>query len=129
MTINSRHDVIRRLQTELPRGAPFDLATLEQFGVLPQLAAFYARSGWLVRLGQGVYAFPNDAFDAYGAQAFLQKHVTGLHVGGKSALLLQGVRHNLSSREKLVLWGGHPIHPARMVHGTLPCPLRPCSPV
>ena len=31
--------------------------------------------------------------------------VPGLHVGGKSALSLQGVRHNLHSREQLVLWG------------------------
>ena len=28
-----------------------------------------------------------------------------LHVGGKSALALQGVRHNLGVRDTLVLWG------------------------
>lgn len=28
-----------------------------------------------------------------------------LHIGGKSALALQGVRHNLGSRETWVLWG------------------------
>ena len=35
--------------------AMFELATL---GVSAKLAAYYAASGWLVRLGQGVYAFP-----------------------------------------------------------------------
>src|SRR3546814_9186325 len=42
---NSRHQVIKRLQAGLPRGAPFDLATLSQFGVSPQLAAHYADGG------------------------------------------------------------------------------------
>ncbi|WP_260440230.1 AbiEi antitoxin N-terminal domain-containing protein, partial [Pseudomonas aeruginosa] len=60
MNGNSRHQVIKRLQAGLPRGAPFDLATLSQFGVSPQLAAHYADGGWLVRLAHGVYAFPND---------------------------------------------------------------------
>lgn len=105
MSGNIRHQVIKRLQAELPRGAPFDLATLEQMGVSPQLAAHYAEGGWLTRLAQGVYAFPNDDFGAHGALLFLQKRVPGLHVGGKSALALQGVRHNLGSRETLVLWG------------------------
>jgi hypothetical protein len=102
---NSRHQLIKRLQAELPRGAPFDLATLDQFRVSPQLAAKYAEGGWLVRLAQGVYAFPNDDFGVHKAIIFLQKRVPGLHVGGKSALAMQGVRHNLSSRETLILWG------------------------
>ncbi|MFJ5483627.1 type IV toxin-antitoxin system AbiEi family antitoxin domain-containing protein [Pectobacterium actinidiae] len=105
MSGNSRHQVIKRLQAELPRGAPFDLAVLESFGVSPQLAARYVEGGWLVRLAHGVYAFPNDAFDVSGALRYLQARVAGLHVGGKSALALQGVRHNLAARDTLVLWG------------------------
>src|SRR3546814_12665651 len=66
---NSRHQVIKRLQAGLPRGAPFDLATLSQFGVSPQLAAHYADGGWLVRLAHGVYAFPNDEFGEIGRAA------------------------------------------------------------
>lgn len=100
-----RYQIIKRLLTELPRGAPFDLAVLESHDVSPQLAARYVQSGWLVRLAQGVYAFPNDDFDVSGALRFLQGRVAGLHVGGKSALALQGVRHNLAARETLVLWG------------------------
>ena len=105
MSGNTRHQVLKRLQAELPRGAPFDLAMLESFGVSPQLAARYAESGWLVRLAHGVYAFPNDDFDVNGALRFLQEKVAGLHVGGKSALAQQGVRHNLATRDTLVLWG------------------------
>lgn len=128
MNRNPRHQVIKRLQVDLPRGAPFDLATLHRFGVSPQLAAHYAEGGWLVRLAQGVYAFPNDDFGVYGALKFLQTRVPGLHVGGKSALALQGVRHNLGSRDTLVLWGDGRFalpawftsrFPARYVHARL----------
>lgn len=100
-----RHTLIKTLQTSLPRGAPFDLAALERIGVSAQLAAHYAQSGWLDRLGQGVYAFAGDSLSAHGALKLLQTRVTGLHVAGKSALTLQGVRHNLATRETLVLWG------------------------
>lgn len=102
---NSRHQVLKRVQVGLPRGSPFDLGTLAQFGVSPQLAAHYVEEGWLVRLAHGVYAFPNDSFGVHGAVLFLQGRVPGLHVGGRSALALQGVRHNLARRDTLVLWG------------------------
>jgi len=96
MAINKRYSLINRLQAELPRGAPFDLTTL---------AAHYVQGDWLVRLAQGVYAFPNDAFDVSGALRFLQQRVAELHIGGRSGLTLQGVRHNLHQQETLVLWG------------------------
>lgn len=105
MDANSRYQVIKRLQACLPRGAPFDLVTLAPLGVSAQLAARYAQGGWLERLAHGVYAFPNDDFGVFGALMFLQQRVPGLHIGGKSALALQGVRHNLGSRDTLVLWG------------------------
>ncbi len=44
---------IKPLQAEPPREAPFDHAVLDSFGVSPQLAARYAKSGWLVRLAHG----------------------------------------------------------------------------
>ncbi|MCY1275374.1 Transcriptional regulator, AbiEi antitoxin, Type IV TA system [compost metagenome] len=128
MNGNSRHQIIKHLQADLPRGAPFGLAELERFGVSPQRAARYADSGWLVRLGHGVYAFPNDNFGAHSAVKFLQQRVPGLHIGGKSALAMQGVRHNLGSRDKLVLWGDARFtlpdwftsrFPARYVHACL----------
>jgi len=105
MAINSRYYLLNRLQADLPRGAPFDLTALATLGISPTLAAHYVQSGWLVRLAQGVYAFPNDAFDVSGALRFLQQRVAGLHIGGRSALALQGVRHNLHQQETSVLWG------------------------
>jgi len=101
----SKQSLIKRLQTGLPRGGPFDIDTLQRLGVSAKLAAYYAESGWLTRIGQGVYAFPNDELDPHAAVLLLQGRVAGLHVAAKSALALQGVRHNLAVRESLVLWG------------------------
>jgi hypothetical protein len=128
MTGSSRHQILKRLQTELARGAPFDLTALAPVGVSAQLAAHYADGGWLVRLAHGVYAFPSDTLGVDGALRFLQQRVPGLHVGGKSALSLRGVQHNLSDRDTLVLWGDARYalpewftsrFPARYVHARL----------
>jgi len=61
-------------------------------------AAHYVKSGWFVRLGHGVYAYPSDTLDAPSCILLLQRNSPGLHVGGKSALDLPGVRHNLALR-------------------------------
>lgn len=105
MSLSLRYDIIKSLQTTLPRGMPFDLNTLQQQGVSPQLAAKYVNSGWLIRLGQGVYAFAGDSLELHPTLCFLQNRVRGLHVAGKSALAMQGIRHNLMYREKITLWG------------------------
>jgi hypothetical protein len=105
MEVNHKHNLIKRVQTQLPRRAPFDLPALRRLGVSPQLAAQYVKGDWLVRLAQGVYAFPNDELDLLATLRFLQTRVPGLHVAGKSALALQGVRHNLGARAPWLLWG------------------------
>jgi hypothetical protein len=92
------------LLRELPRGCPFDLAELATHGVDAKRASYYARQGWLLRIGHGVYALPGDEVSALGSVRLLQRRIDGLHVGGKSALALQGIRHNLALRDTLVLW-------------------------
>ena len=52
-----------------------------------------------------MYAFPHEDLNVHGAVKLLQGRVAGLHVAAKSALGLQGVRHNLAPHEPLVLWG------------------------
>jgi hypothetical protein len=104
MERSSRHIPIRRLLHEVPRGTPLDLADLAARGVDAKAASYYARTGWLIRVGHGVYALPGDEVSALSATRLLQRQVEGLHVGGKSALALQGVRQNLAIRDTLVLW-------------------------
>lgn len=100
-----RYSLIKRLQRGLPRGCPVDLSDLAKLGVSPETAARQARDGWLDRLGQGVYILPGDVPTAHASVRLLQRRVAGLHIGGKSALALQGVRQNLVFRETLTLWG------------------------
>lgn len=107
MERTSRPSPIRQLLHGVSRGTPLDLADLAEHGVDAKAASFYARKGWLVRVGHGVYALPGDEVTALGAARLLQRRVEGLHVGGKSALALHGVRHNLAMRETLVLWSDH----------------------
>lgn len=105
MSSNSRHSLIKNLHVSAPRGRPMDLAMLDAQGVSAFLAAKHARSGWLKRLAQGVYAFAGDTLNRDQCLLFLQGQISGLHVAGKTALAWQGVRHNLSLREHLMLWG------------------------
>jgi len=100
-----RHSLIKNLYAAIPHGAPFDLESLALQNVSAKQASQYVKSGWLVRLGQGVYAYPSDHLDAPACIRLLQAKCPGLHIGGKSALDLHGVRHNLAFRKKWVLWG------------------------
>jgi len=99
---------LRDLQTNLPRGGPFDIVTVRDQGVSSALAWHYVKTGWLMRLGRGVFMFQNDELQRDACLKFLARRISGLHVGGKTALAWRGFRHNLSSREHLVLWGAVP---------------------
>ena len=85
-----------------------DARTLKALGASSSLASHYVRSGWLARLGRGVFMFPGDQLEAAAAVKFLGSHLPSLHVGGKTALAWRGVRHNVGPRERLVLWGNVP---------------------
>lgn len=74
-------------------------------GISAALAAHMVKSGWLQRLSQGAYLLTGDAPTRDGSIAYLARRIPGLHVGGKTALSWQGVRHNIAFREKVVLWG------------------------
>ena len=106
MALTNNPNLLKRLQTELPRGAPFDHRNLAQLGISSALAHHYVKSGWLARLGRGVFMFPNDNLSREACLVFLAGQIEGLHVGGKTALAWRGIRHNLPAREPLLLWGG-----------------------
>jgi hypothetical protein len=105
MALTIRHNLIKSLQTAFPRGTPFDHHELAALGVSSALAHHYLKSGWLVRLGRGVFMFPNDTLRRDDCLKFLARRVGGFHVGGKTALAWRGIRHNLPAREALSLYG------------------------
>jgi hypothetical protein len=98
----------REVLREVPRGAPLATPWLSERGLNAQQVARLAESGWLMRLGRGVYLLPGDQLNRDAALAWLVSEIPGLHVAGKTALAWHGVRHNLAAKERLVLWGDRP---------------------
>ena len=92
----------------MPRGTPLTTQWLSEKGLAAQQVARLAESGWLTRLGRGIYLLPGDQLNREAALARLVAEMPGLHVAGKSALSWRGVRHNLALKERLVLWGERP---------------------
>jgi hypothetical protein len=74
----------------------------------PFRASALARSGWLEHLARGVYKLPGDTLSRDACLALLSRGLPGLHVGSKTALDWRGVRHYVSVREVLTLWGERP---------------------
>lgn len=107
MALTIQSNLIKSLQG-LQRDAPFGIEALHALGISSALASHYVKSGWLARLGRGVFMFPSESLKVGPSLKFLATRVPGLHVGGKTALAWRGVRHNLSVRERLSLCGDEP---------------------
>lgn len=96
---------IKTLLSKLEWDTPYSSHNLQELGLSTPAAARLAQSGWLKRLGRGVYQVPNGKPDINKALALLAIEVAELHVGGKTALAWRGIRHNLAHKERLDLWG------------------------
>lgn len=95
----------KKLLAVLPRGTPLDVAFLNDQGLSAFHASHLAKGGWLTHLGRGVYMLPGDTLTRDGCLAYLMRRHAGLHVGGKTALAWRGVRHNVTFRDVIMLWG------------------------
>jgi hypothetical protein len=99
---------LQLLMKNMPRGVPIDADRLRAMDISPQQATNMVNSGWLQRLSKGAYVLAGDTPTREGVLIFLGQRVPGMHVGGKTALEWQGVRHNISFRERVILWGERP---------------------
>lgn len=100
--------LFRQALASLPRGTPLSTQLLRDQGLTAKQVGRLAESGWLRRLGRGVYLLPGDELNRDATLAWLGTQLPGLHVAGKTALGWRGVRHNLAFKERLVLWGDAP---------------------
>lgn len=96
---------MQRLLRECRRGYSIDSEILRDMGVSAALASHMVKAGWLHRLSQGVYLLTGDTPSRDGTISYLARCIPGLHVGGKTALSWQGVRHQIPFQEKVILWG------------------------
>jgi len=72
---------IKELLSKLDWDTPYGSNDLQTMGLPSIAAARLAQSGWLKRLGRGVYQVPNGKLDVNKALAYLSLEVPELHVG------------------------------------------------
>jgi len=85
---------LKTLFKVLQPGCVVTVAWLENYGISRNLQKYYLKSGWLVPLGRSAYKKPGDTVEWQGALSAIQKQTeTKVHVGGLSALALQGFSH------------------------------------
>ena len=96
---------VQLLMHDAPRGQPLDPSLLRHFGISPAQTHYLVTAGWLQRLSKGAYLLRGDTPTTEGILLYLGRRNPGLHVGGKTALDWQGVRHNIAYRPRVALWG------------------------
>ena len=87
---------INRLLRIWPHGAVAVLRWLQQQGIYQQLVHAYEKSAWIRRIGQGAYVRVGDTIHWTGGLYAIQVQMgLPVHVGGKTALEMQGYAHYL----------------------------------
>jgi hypothetical protein len=97
---------INKLLQSLPSGIVVFASWLNKNGYSHDLLQKYLRSRWLTPLGRGAYIRTGDKIDIYGAIYALQKQLNKeIHVGGVTALSLQGYSHfvEMSEPEMMII--------------------------
>lgn len=97
---------INHLLQTLPRGAVVLASWLTRQGYSHALQQRYIRSGWLEQIGQGAFKRTGDKITIFGALYALQSQAKkNIHIGGPSALALQGFYHYVEmGQRKLYLF-------------------------
>jgi hypothetical protein len=97
--------LVQLLMDCAPRGEPMDLSFLERFGLATAEAETLVAAGWLHKLSDDAYLLRGDSPTLEGTVAFFARKIPGLHVSGKAALDMRGIRYHLSARPRINLWG------------------------
>lgn len=108
--------MINQLIQSLPKGSVLLPSWLLSQGYSYELQQSYRKSGWLKSIGKGAMVKSGDKLVLAGALSTLQQvQKINIHIGGRSALELQGLAHYLqinsgettlfvNGRAKLPLW-------------------------
>ena len=77
-----------------PKGTVATSSWLKKQGVYRQLSAIYEKSSWIEHIGHGAFTHSGDKVDWTGGVYALQEQLNlNVHVGGRTALELQGYMH------------------------------------
>ena len=103
-----REDKLKNVLEAVPAGFIVDARWLDAHGVSRFLTRKYKESGWLERLARGVFRRPAPQTAPLDWQTCLLslQHIMGqqVHVGGTSALGLQGYSHYLPLGGRAPVW-------------------------
>ncbi len=93
MTIQKKYK-LRKLLESWPQGIVATTKWLQSLGISRGLVNKYKTNGWVASFGNGAYYRPQDKIEWFGALHSLQYQLNlPIHVGGKTALELQGHGH------------------------------------
>jgi len=81
-----------------PKGAVIPFSLLKEKGYSKQLLDKYKSSQWLASVGKGAYKLFHDKIEWFGGLYGLQAAGLAIHIGGKTALELQGLAHYLAPK-------------------------------
>jgi len=98
MTRKNRQN-LNHLLLKAPKGGLLTSDCLKSLGVSTKLAWWYVQSGYLERIGGGLYKLAGDSVDWVSVLHALQtQQGLPVHLGGKNALQLLGKSHYLPAR-------------------------------
>ncbi len=96
-----RSEIMTKINKILAKWLPGDVHTLRWFeshGISQRIAYGYSKSGALRKIGPGVFSLPDDKLNWRGAIRAMQEELSApVHVGGRTALELQGAAHNITN--------------------------------
>jgi hypothetical protein len=110
MTIRKTAKINQVLQ-QWPKGTVATQTWLNGLGVSSKLASWHVGSGWLARFGARVFSRPGDQVNWQGGLYALQTQLgMTVHVGGRTALELQGRSHfvPLGRHKKVIMVSDQP---------------------
>jgi len=112
----TNYSKISKIMQEIPKSLVLSSSWLVSKGYSYELQQRYRKSGWLKSIGKGAMLKSGDTLLLSGALAALQSQANiNIHIGGRSALELNGVAHYLQlsspevtlfthSKTKLPVW-------------------------
>lgn len=98
---------LNKLLQNVPPGTVLLSSWMVKNGYSRELQHRYLKSGWLESIGAGAMKRSGDSIDLFGAMHSLQVQAKKkLHIGGRSALALQGLSHYLEiSQKETIIFG------------------------
>src|SRR5689334_5239631 len=100
--------VVQLLMDYVPRGEPLGRDQLTRYGIGEDDLGKLVRAGWLRELSFDAFLMRGDKPTSEGAVKYVCQRVAGLHISGRAALDLHGIRHFVYVRERIDLWGDTP---------------------